>query len=158
MRTEKNKRQRSKVVTLLKMLGLVKPLTGIMILAVLAGTLAYLAVQFIPVLGGYAILEGLGLDIPIPIRTIWILLPVLALVRAVLRFIEQRMNHYIAFKLLAIIRDRVFRALRKLCPAKLEGRDKGDLVSLITADVELLEAVSTFVLVPSLFSKPVILY
>ena len=139
MRTEKNKRQRSKVVTLLKMLGLVKPLTGIMILAVLAGTLAYLAVQFIPVLGGYAILEGLGLDIPIPIRTIWILLPVLALVRAVLRFIEQRMNHYIAFKLLAIVRDRVFRALRKLCPAKLEGRDKGDLVSLITADVELLE-------------------
>jgi ATP-binding cassette subfamily C protein len=139
MRTEKNTRKRSKVVTLLRMLGLVKPLTGVMLLAVLSGTLAYLAVQFIPVLGGYAILEGLGLDIPLPIRTIWILLPVLALARAVLRFIEQRMNHYIAFKLLAIVRDRVFRALRKLCPAKLEGRDKGDLVSLITADVELLE-------------------
>ena len=121
------------------MLGLVRPLTAYMILAVAAGTLAYLAVQFIPVLGGYAILSGLGLDVPLAVTTIWILLPVLALVRAVLRFIEQRLNHYIAFTLLAIVRDRVFGALRRLCPAKLEGRDKGDLVSLITSDVELLE-------------------
>lgn len=131
--------ERSKLATLFKMLGLVKPLAGYMILAVIAGILAYLAVQFIPVLGGYAILNGLGLDAPIALNTIWILLPVLALARAVLRFTEQRLNHYIAFTLLAIVRDRVFRALRKLCPAKLEGRDKGDLVSLITADVELLE-------------------
>lgn len=127
------------MVTLWKMLDLVKPLSGYMALAVLAGTLAYLAVQFIPVLGGYAILEGLGLDVPIPTATIWIILPLLALLRAILRFIEQRMNHYIAFTLLATVRDRVFGALRRLCPAKLEGRDKGDLVSLITADVELLE-------------------
>ena len=139
MRKDEKKRARSKPATLFKMLDLVKPLTGFMILAVISGTLAFLAVQFIPVLGGYAILEGLGLDIPIAIRTIWIALPVLALLRAVLRFTEQRLNHFIAFKLLAIVRDRVFRALRRLCPAKLEGRDKGDLVSLITADVELLE-------------------
>lgn len=128
-----------KIAVLFKMLGLVRPLTAYMILAVTAGTLAYLAVQFIPVLGGYAILSGLGLDVPLAVTTIWILLPVLALVRAVLRFIEQRLNHYIAFTLLAIVRDRVFGALRRLCPAKLEGRDKGDLVSLITSDVELLE-------------------
>ena len=121
------------------MLGLVRPLTAYMILAVTAGTLAYLAVQFIPVLGGYAILSGLGLDVPLTVNTIWILLPVLALVRAILRFTEQRLNHYIAFKLLALVRDRVFGALRRLCPAKLESRDKGDLVSLITSDVELLE-------------------
>ena len=63
----------------------------------------------------------------------------MALARAILRFTEQRLNHYIAFTLLAIIRDRVFGALRRLCPAKLEGRDKGNLVSLITSDVELLE-------------------
>ena len=129
----------AKLVTLWKMLDLVRPLTGFMVLAVAAGTLAYLAVQFIPVLGGYAILGGLGLDVPVEMNLIWILLPVLALVRAVLRFTEQRLNHYIAFTLLAIVRDRVFRALRRLCPAKLEGKDKGDLVSLITADVELLE-------------------
>ena len=131
--------KRSKAGVLFRMLGLVKPPTAYMILAVTAGTLAYLAVQFIPVLGGYAILSGLGLDVPLTVNTIWILLPVLALVRAILRFTEQRLNHYIAFKLLALVRDRVFGALRRLCPAKLEGRDKGDLVSLITSDVELLE-------------------
>ena len=137
--SKKASKKPSKLVTLFKMLGLVRPLTSYMILAVAAGTLAYLAVQFIPVLGGYAILSGLGLDVPIAVGTIWILLPVLALVRAILRFIEQRLNHYIAFTLLALVRDRVFGALRRLCPAKLEGRDKGDLVSLITSDVELLE-------------------
>lgn len=139
MSDRRQKRKPSKVITLLKMLGLVKPLAGYMVLAVIAGTFAYLAVQFIPVLGGYAILNGLGLDVPLALRAIWILLPVMALVRAILRFTEQRLNHYIAFTLLAIIRDRVFGALRRLCPAKLEGRDKGDLVSLITSDVELLE-------------------
>ncbi|MBQ9028859.1 MAG: ABC transporter ATP-binding protein [Lachnospiraceae bacterium] len=137
--SKKASKKPSKFVTLFKMLGLVRPLTSYMILAVAAGTLAYLAVQFIPVLGGYAILSGLGLDVPIAVGTIWILLPVLALVRAILRFVEQRLNHYIAFTLLALVRDRVFGALRRLCPAKLEGRDKGDLVSLITSDVELLE-------------------
>lgn len=139
MSDRRQKRKPSKVITLLKMLGLVKPLAGYMILAVIAGTFAYLAVQFIPVLGGYAILNGLGLDVPLSLWAIWILLPVMALARAILRFTEQRLNHYIAFTLLAIIRDRVFGALRRLCPAKLEGRDKGDLVSLITSDVELLE-------------------
>lgn len=132
-------KKQSKFAVLFKMLGLVRPLSGYMCLAVTAGTLAYLAVQFIPVLGGYAILSGLGLDAPLALNTIWILLPLLALLRAILRFIEQRLNHYIAFTLLALVRDRVFGALRRLCPAKLEGRDKGDLVALITSDVELLE-------------------
>ena len=132
-------KKQSKFAVLFKMLGLVRPLSGYMCLAVTAGTLAYLAVQFIPVLGGYAILSGLGLDAPLALNTIWILLPLLALLRAILRFIEQRLNHYIAFTLLALVRDRVFGALRRLCPAKLEGRDKGNLVALITSDVELLE-------------------
>ena len=132
-------KKRSKAGTLLKMLGLVKPLTGFMCLAVLTGTLGYLAVQFIPILGGFAVLHGLGHDTPIGITAIWVCLVLFALLRAVLRYTEQRTNHYIAFTLLAIIRDKVFHALRKLCPAKLEGRDKGDLISLITSDVELLE-------------------
>ncbi len=103
------------------------------------GTLGFSLAQFIPILGGFAILHGLGMSIPIPVLAVWILLPVIALVRAVLRYTEQKTNHYIAFTLLAIIRDKVFKALRRLCPAKLEGRDKGDLISLITSDVELLE-------------------
>lgn len=132
-------KKQSKIGTLLRMVKLVKPLTGFMILAVTMGTLGFLCAQFIPVLGGFAVLHGLEFDIPLPITAVWVMLIVFALVRAVLRYTEQRTNHYIAFTLLAIIRDRVFKALRRLCPAKLEGRDKGDLISLITSDVELLE-------------------
>ena len=123
------------------MLALVKPLAGFMILAVTLGTLGYLTAQFIPILGGYAVLEGLGLNTQnsLSFKTIVILLLIFALLRSIFRFSEQRTNHYIAFRLLAIIRDKVFKALRRLCPAKLEGKDKGDLISLITSDVELLE-------------------
>ena len=139
MSKKREKQNVSTFAILFKMIGMVRPLTGFMVLAVLAGTIAFLSAQFIPVLGGYAILEGLGLDTTITTRTIWTVLPILAIVRAVFRFTEQRLNHYIAFSILALVRDRVFGALRRLCPAKLEGRDKGDLVALITADVELLE-------------------
>ena len=132
-------KKQSKAGVLLRLVILVKPLAGFMLLAITAGTLGFLCAQFIPILGGYAVLYGLGIDIPLSLRAVFVLLPVLALIRAVLRYTEQRTNHYIAFTLLAIIRDKVFRALRRLCPAKLEGKDKGDLISLITSDVELLE-------------------
>ena len=121
------------------MLGLVKPLAGWMVLTVLMGTLGFLAAQFIPILGAYGILCGLENRAFSPLWLLWASLIACALLRAVFRLIEQRTNHYIAFTLLAIVRDKVFKALRKLCPAKLEGRDKGDLISLITSDVELLE-------------------
>ena len=67
------------------------------------------------------------------------LLPILAVARGVLHYAEQGCNHFIAFKLLALIRDKVFGVLRQLAPAKLEGRDKGDLIAVLTADIELLE-------------------
>jgi ATP-binding cassette subfamily C protein len=132
-------RYMNKAKVLLRMIKLVKPLTGCMILAVLFGTIGFLTAQFIPVLGGMLVLTGTGEETTLSLNVLIILLLSFALLRAVFRFAEQRMNHYIAFTLLAIIRDRVFKALRKLCPAKLEGRDKGDLISLITSDVELLE-------------------
>lgn len=132
-------KKQSKITVLFRMIKLVRPLTGFMILAVFFGTMGFLTAEFIPILGGAAVVKALGRDIPFSLKTIFIALPVLAILRAVFRLSEQRTNHYIAFTLLAIIRDKVFRALRKLCPAKLEGRDKGDLISLITSDVELLE-------------------
>lgn len=132
-------KKQGKLRTLLRMLVLVKPLSGFMALAVLFGTLGFLTAQFIPILGGYAILAGLGTPLPLNLTTIFILLAACALTRAIFRFIEQRTNHYIAFTLLALVRDRLFKALRRLSPAKLEGRDKGDLISLLTSDVELLE-------------------
>ena len=124
---------------LMRMLRIIKPLIGHMSLAVCFGTLGFLTAQFIPILGGYAILRTAGIPVMLSMTAITVCLPLFALLRAVFRFLEQRLNHYIAFTLLAIIRDRIFGALRRLCPAKLEGRDKGDLISLITSDVELLE-------------------
>ena len=131
--------KQNKIAVLLRMLKLVKPLRWFMALAVVLGTLGFLTAQMIPVFGVWGILAVLGESAPFTLKTIIILLPVLAVVRSVCRFSEQRTNHYIAFTLLAIVRDRVFQALRRLCPAKLEGRDSGDLVSLITSDVELME-------------------
>ncbi len=132
-------KKQNKALILFRMLKLVKPLAGFMLLAVLLGTLGFLTAEFIPILGGEAILIGLGLQTKLSWSTlVWLLLS-FAVLRAIFRFSEQRTNHYIAFTLLAIIRDKVFKALRRLCPAKLESRDKGDLISLITSDVELLE-------------------
>ncbi len=132
-------KKQSRVAVLFRMIKLVKPLTGFMILAVVMGTLGFLCAQFIPVLGGMAIVRGLEQEGAASLAPVFVMLIVIALLRAILKFAEQRTNHYIAFTLLAIIRDKVFQALRKLCPAKLEGKDKGDLISLITSDVELLE-------------------
>lgn len=122
-----------------RLLGLVKPLLKIIIPAILFGVAGFLCSIFIPVLGGYGILEAAGFDIVISWKTILILLPLLGALRGILRYAEQYSNHLLAFMTLALIRDRIFEVLRKLSPAKLEGKDKGDLIALITSDVELLE-------------------
>ena len=122
-----------------RLIGLVKPLAGYMILAILMGLIGHLCAAFITIFGGFAILNVLGLDTRLSLTVIFACLIVFALVRGFLRYAEQSCNHFIAFKLLALIRDKVFAALRKLCPAKLEGKDKGNLISIITSDIELLE-------------------
>lgn len=122
-----------------RLIGLVRPLAGYMALAVDMGLTGHLAATFITVFGGYAVADLLGLNTPFTLGFLFAAVIVFALARGMLRYAEQACNHFIAFKLLALIRDRVFRALRRLCPAKLEGRDRGDLISVITSDVELLE-------------------
>ena len=135
MNTHK-KRSGFKVMT--SLIGLVKPMTGYMILAILMGLMGHLCASFITISGGFAILSVLGKN-SLNLAVIFVAMAGMAVLRAVLRYAEQSCNHFIAFKLLALIRDKVFGALRKLCPAKLEGRDKGDLISVITSDIELLE-------------------
>ena len=130
---------RSGFKVMARLVGLVKPLTGYMILAILMGLIGHLCAAFITVFGGFAILNLLGLDTSLSLGILFACLMVFALVRGFLRYAEQSCNHFIAFKLLALIRDKVFGALRRLCPAKLEGRDKGNLISIITSDIELLE-------------------
>ncbi|MBR2423034.1 MAG: thiol reductant ABC exporter subunit CydC [Oscillospiraceae bacterium] len=122
-----------------RLIGLVKPLTGYMILAITMGLIGHLCAAFITVFGGYAILHVLHPEWAVSLGVLFGAVLIFALVRGFLRYAEQACNHFIAFKLLALIRDKVFGALRRLCPAKLEGKDKGDLISIITSDIELLE-------------------
>ena len=127
-----------------QLIGLIKPLIHIMAAAILLGTIGYLCAIFLTILAGGALLKDLeGVDAGrfsgISIRQLFLLMGSLAVLRGVLHYIEQYCNHFIAFKLLAIIRHKVFATLRCLCPAKLEGRDKGNLISAITTDIELLE-------------------
>lgn len=122
-----------------RLVGLVRPLTGYMLLAIAMGVVGHLCAAFLTIFGGYAVLDVLGLNAPLTVNQLFICLAVFALARGFLRYAEQACNHFIAFKLLALIRDKVFGALRRLCPAKLETRDKGNLISIITSDIELLE-------------------
>lgn len=131
------KRSNLKIVG--RLIGLVKPLLPLMLLAILMGVLGYLCSIFITIFGGYALLDLLGYATPLSVSTVFICVILFAVLRGVLRYAEQYSNHNIAFRLLALIRDQVFRALRRLSPAKLEGRDKGNLISIITSDIELLE-------------------
>ncbi|WP_243150324.1 thiol reductant ABC exporter subunit CydC [Acutalibacter sp. 1XD8-36] len=131
--------KRSGFKVMLRLVGLVRPLAGFMVLAIGMGLAGHLCAAFITIFGGYAVLNLLRFDTPLSLTAIFISVGVFALLRGVLRYSEQASNHYIAFKLLALIRDKVFRSLRRLCPAKLEGRNRGDLIAVITSDIELLE-------------------
>ena len=134
-----DKKKRSGFAVMCGLIGMVKPLAGFMTIAVIMGIIGHLMAIFITVFGAMAVLNVLGIKIHFSLDVIFASVLIFALVRGVLRYAEQACNHFIAFKLLALIRDKVFAALRKLCPAKLEGRDKGDLISVITSDIELLE-------------------
>ena len=124
---------------MIRLVGLVKPLAGYMFLAIIMGLIGHLCASFITVFGALAVVKTLNFSVKISFVGIFICLVLFAVLRGLLRYAEQSCNHFIAFKLLALIRDKVFVALRKLCPAKLDGRDKGDLISVITSDIELLE-------------------
>lgn len=133
------KRKQSSLKIMARLIKLVKPLAGFMMLAVILGVTGFLCAIQITVAGSLTLLTAAGIDGGLAVKTGCILIIVFATLRGFLHYGEQACNHYIAFKLLAIIRDRVFKALRRLSPAKLEGKDKGNLISLITSDIELLE-------------------
>lgn len=130
---------RSGIQVMMGLIGMVKPLLAKMCLAILMGCIGNVMATFVTVLGAYGIVTVLGLEGGIKLSVIFILLAVFAVLRGILRYAEQACNHYIAFKLLADIRHQVFASLRKLAPAKLDGNDKGNLISIITTDIELLE-------------------
>ena len=131
--------KRSGFKVMIRLVGLVRPLTGYMILAIMMGVIGHLCASFITIFGGYAILQILHPEWSLNLGVLFVSVLIFALLRGFLRYAEQACNHFIAFKLLALIRDKVFGALRRLCPAKLDGKDKGNLISIITSDIELLE-------------------
>lgn len=130
---------RSGIKVMGKLIGLVKPLLHIMILAIFMGVIGFLCSIFITILGGMGLINILGINTSLSLKTIFLAVAIFAVLRGILRYLEQASNHYIAFKILALIRNKVFTSLRKLAPAKLEGKDKGNLISIITSDIELLE-------------------
>lgn len=149
----KEKRERRSALAIMgSLIGLVKPMLPIMLAAILLGTAGYLCAIFLTILAGQVILKGIlqgtmasavflkgGGLLLLPVKKLLLVMLLIAFLRGILHYMEQYCNHFIAFKLLAIIRHKVFHALRKLCPAKLEGKEKGNLISIITTDIELLE-------------------
>lgn len=125
------------IARLLKEVG---PQRKYMIVACVCGTLGHLAATFLPVFGIAAAFAAVGspvwnLSVPAALAA----MAVCALIRGGMRYAEQFMNHNVAFRLLALFRAKAFAALRRLAPAKLAGKGKGDLIALVTTDVELLE-------------------
>ena len=123
-----------------RMMGLVRPLAGWLVLAVALGSIGMLTAAFVPAFGAFGLMAALGHNaLGLGLVAACAACAVCGITRGPLHYGEQLCNHYIAFRLLAHIRDLVFGALRQLAPAKLEGRGKGELVSLVTSDIELLE-------------------
>lgn len=128
------------VALIRRLLREARPLSGCMTGAVLAGTVGHLAATFLPVFGMVAAFALAG-------HPVWgmgtvpacVMMGVCALLRGVMRYVEQYLNHNVAFRLLALFRSKAFAALRRLAPARVSGKGRGNLVSLMTTDVELLE-------------------
>ena len=147
----KKVKRRSDIAIMRSLIVLVKPLTGVMLTGIILGVVGFLCAIFLTIIGGIGVIKGLSIfggdvlfggtsiDELMTWSQMFAILVILAIARGVLHYGEQYCNHYIAFRILAIIRHKVFECLRKLCPAKLEGKNKGDLISIITGDIELLE-------------------
>ena len=130
------------------LLKLVTPLAHIMAFTITMGTIGFLAAIFIMVLGAMGLVNLLNFDTHLSFSGILTALIVLAVARGALRYLEQMSGHYIAFKLLALLRDKVFSSLRRLAFVKLQDKQAGQLVSLVTNDIELLEVFYAHTIAP----------
>ena len=141
--------KRGKVRIMLELVKLTRPLLGVLVCAVVLGVAGFLAAIGITVLATSALLDLEGQACWIAAGVATVAAVVCGVARGPLRYAEQLCNHYLAFRVLALVRDKVFAAMRRLAPAKLEGKEKGDLVSLVTADIELLEVFYAHTLSPA---------
>ncbi|QEH48618.1 thiol reductant ABC exporter subunit CydC [Aggregatibacter actinomycetemcomitans] len=135
-------------VVMWQLIKLVTPLAHIMSFTIIMGTLGFLSAIFIMVLGAMGLAELLNFHVHLNLSQILTALIVLAAARGILRYLEQMSGHYIAFKLLALLRDKVFGALRRLAFVKLQDKQSGQLLSLVTNDIELLEVFYAHTIAP----------
>ena len=140
--------RKSGFTIMLKLVGLLKPLLHVITITISMGIVGFLCSIFITIFGGYGMLNLIGIPTGMSNKTIFIVVAILAVMRGILRYAEQASGHYIAFRILAVLRDRVYVALRRLAPAKLEGKEKGNLISIITTDIELLEVFYAHTIAP----------
>lgn len=136
---QQQKLRRSGIQIMANLILLLGSLAWVMVLAVFNGTLGFLAAMGVPLFGAAGIAKALGEQIPMSYGVLMASAVGCGLLRGLLRYLEQYSNHYIAFRLLAVLRDKIFSALRVLCPAKLETRKKGSIIAMITSDIETLE-------------------
>lgn len=137
--SNKKKLRRGGAVIMAKLLLLLGGLAYVMLLAVINGCTGYLAAMGITLFGAVGIAKVLGESIRLSYEVLVMLMLLCGVLRGVLRYMEQYGNHYIAFRLLAVLRDKIFGALSVLCPAKLEAKQKGAIIAMITSDIETLE-------------------
>lgn len=133
---------------MLRLIKVLKPLTPVMCITITFGVVGFLAAMAITTFGAVAIGTSIGIDMGITFKTCIIIMILCAVLRGVLRYIEQYSGHYIAFTILKVLRDKVYKAIRKLAPAKLETKEKGNLISVITSDIELLEVFYAHTIAP----------
>ncbi|MEG2290957.1 MAG: ABC transporter ATP-binding protein [Clostridium sp.] len=133
---------------MLRLIKILKPLLPVMLITITFGVLGFLVAIAITTFGAVAIGDVIGINMGYTYKTVVKIIIVCGVIRGILRYIEQYSGHYIAFKILAILRDKVYKALRKLAPAKLESKEKGNLISVITSDIELLEVFYAHTIAP----------
>lgn len=131
--------RRSGIKIMASLIALLGSLAYIMVLAVINGSVGFICAMGVTLMGAIGIAKALGESIALSYGWIITLTIGFGILRGFLRYLEQYSNHYIAFKLLAVLRDKIFRALRTLTPAKLESKQKGAIIAMITADIETLE-------------------
>lgn len=146
MNNERKRLSGSKIM--LRLIKILKPLVPVMMITISFGVLGFLSAIAITTFGAVAMGDIIGLDMGYTFKNAAKIIIVCAVLRGILRYIEQYSGHYIAFKILAILRDKVYKALRKLAPAKLESKEKGNLISVITSDIELLEVFYAHTIAP----------
>lgn len=139
MSTQKKSLRRSSAKIMASLIALLGSLSYIMILAVINGSVGFVCAMGVTVFGAVGVAKALGETIALSYGWIIGLTIGCGVLRGLLRYFEQYSNHYIAFRLLAVLRDKIFGALRVLCPAKLENKQKGSIIAMITSDIETLE-------------------